>query len=100
MFLFCLVEMHPYFVAVQYHPEFLSRPLIPSPPFLGLILAACGNLQAYLERGSRLSPRFFYGSEMSEYKDDSSDEEVKETLAFGAPETGQMSLTERVESDQ
>ncbi|XP_062511482.1 CTP synthase 2-like [Corticium candelabrum] len=94
------VEMHPYFVAVQYHPEFLSRPLIPSPPFLGLILAACGNLQAYLERGSRLSPRFFYGSEMSEYKDDSSDEEVKETLAFGAPETGQMSLTERVESDQ
>ena len=27
---------HPYFVAVQFHPEFLTRPLVPSPPFLGL----------------------------------------------------------------
>ena len=26
---------HPYFVGVQYHPEFLTRPLKPSPPFLG-----------------------------------------------------------------
>lgn len=26
---------HPFFVGVQYHPEFLSRPLRPSPPFLG-----------------------------------------------------------------
>jgi len=31
---------HPYFVAVQYHPEFKSRPGRPSPPFLGLVLAA------------------------------------------------------------
>ena len=30
---------HPYYVAVQYHPEYISRPLSPSPPFLGLILA-------------------------------------------------------------
>lgn len=34
---------HPYFVAVQYHPEFKSRPGRPSPPFLGLILAASGQ---------------------------------------------------------
>lgn len=33
---------HPYFVALQAHPEFCSRPLNPSPPFLGLIAAACG----------------------------------------------------------
>ncbi len=67
---------HPYFVAVQYHPEFLSRPLRTSPPFLGenggggeicesgwtfpafsphatfpkpgFILAACGKLRWYL----------------------------------------------------
>jgi CTP synthase len=26
-------------VAVQYHPEYISRPLSPSPPYLGLILA-------------------------------------------------------------
>ncbi len=30
---------HQYFVAVQYHPEYISRPLSPSPPYLGLVLA-------------------------------------------------------------
>ncbi|KAH8369611.1 hypothetical protein KR093_000289 [Drosophila rubida] len=48
---------HPYFVATQYHPEYLSRPLKPSPPFLGLILASQGRLQSYIDRGCRLSPR-------------------------------------------
>ena len=28
-------QQHPFFVAVQFHPEFKSRPLRPSPPFLG-----------------------------------------------------------------
>lgn len=31
---------HPYFVGVQYHPEFLSRPLNPSPLFVGLLQAS------------------------------------------------------------
>lgn len=31
---------HPYFVAVQYHPEYLSRPFKPSPPYRGLVQAA------------------------------------------------------------
>lgn len=31
---------HPYFVAVQYHPEFQSRPQWASPPFVGFIRAA------------------------------------------------------------
>jgi CTP synthase len=39
---------HPYFVATQYHPEYISRPLKPSPPYLGLLLAAVGKLQPYL----------------------------------------------------
>ncbi|XP_066999211.1 CTP synthase isoform X2 [Anabrus simplex] len=51
------LEGHPYYVAVQYHPEYLSRPLSPSPPFLGLILASCGRLSSYLARGCRLSPK-------------------------------------------
>jgi CTP synthase len=38
------VSDHPYFVAVQYHPEFLTSPLSPSPPFLGLMLAASKKL--------------------------------------------------------
>ncbi len=41
---------HPFFVAVQYHPEYLSRPLRPSPPYLGLILAATGKLQSFLSK--------------------------------------------------
>lgn len=31
---------HPYYVGVQFHPEFKSRPGRPSPPFLGLLKAA------------------------------------------------------------
>jgi len=58
---------HPYFVGVQYHPEFLSRPLKPSPPYLGLLLASCGRLKSYLERGGRLSPD-------SQFDDDSEED--------------------------
>ena len=37
------LEGHPYYVGTQYHPEFKSRPGRPSPPFLGLLKAACGQ---------------------------------------------------------
>ncbi|KAJ7406821.1 CTP synthase 2 [Willisornis vidua] len=50
------LENHPYFVGVQFHPEFSSRPMKPSPPYLGLLLAATGTLNAYLQRGCKLSP--------------------------------------------
>ncbi|KAI0765343.1 CTP synthase [Fomes fomentarius] len=33
---------HPYFVGFQAHPEFCTRPLNPSPPFLGFVAAASG----------------------------------------------------------
>jgi CTP synthase len=48
---------HPYYVAVQFHPEYLSRPMDPSPPFMGLILAAKDRLNSYFARGCKLSPR-------------------------------------------
>uniref|UniRef100_A0A671WRY3 CTP synthase n=1 Tax=Sparus aurata TaxID=8175 RepID=A0A671WRY3_SPAAU len=51
------LEDHCYFVGVQYHPEFTSRPIKPSPPYFGLLLAAAGKLQSYLNKGCRLSPR-------------------------------------------
>jgi hypothetical protein len=38
--LFC--ADHPFFVGLQAHPEFCTRPLNPSPPFLGFIAASCG----------------------------------------------------------
>jgi len=44
--------VHPYFVAAQYHPEYISRPLKPSPPYLGLVLAAAGKLQTYLNNAA------------------------------------------------
>ena len=34
------LDDHPFYVGVQYHPEFKSRPHRPSPPFLGLLQAA------------------------------------------------------------
>ncbi|KAM9170250.1 CTP synthase 2 isoform 2-T2 [Pangshura tecta] len=64
------LEDHPYFVGVQFHPEFSSRPMKPSPPYLGLLLAATGTLSAYLQRGCKLSPRDSY----SDLSDDSSPE--------------------------
>jgi len=60
----CLFVEHPYFIGVQFHPEYLTRPLKPSPPYLGLILAACGRLTSYISRGCRLSPG-------SQYRDES-----------------------------
>ncbi|MGH0144013.1 UNVERIFIED_CONTAM: hypothetical protein FKN15_014167 [Acipenser sinensis] len=50
------LDDQPYFVGVQYHPEFTSRPIKPSPPYFGLLLAAAGKLNSYLQRGCRLSP--------------------------------------------
>ncbi|GFS29002.1 CTP synthase family protein [Actinidia rufa] len=62
-----IVELHnhPYYVGVQFHPEFKSRPGKPSAFFLGLqvgtwcqpdghlglIAAACGQLDAVLKKG-------------------------------------------------
>jgi CTP synthase len=43
---------HPFFMATQYHPEFKSRPGKPSPPFLGLILAASGALNGFFQGGA------------------------------------------------
>jgi CTP synthase len=33
-------EMHPYFIGTQAHPELTSRPLHPSPLFMGMVKAA------------------------------------------------------------
>ncbi len=43
-----LIELpgHPYFLATQSHPEFLSRPTRPHPLFLGLVAAALAKQKA------------------------------------------------------
>jgi hypothetical protein len=35
---------HPFFICTQFHPEFNSGPGRPSPPFVGLLLAATQKL--------------------------------------------------------
>jgi CTP synthase len=49
------LEDHPYYIGVQYHPEYLSRPLKPSPPFLGLVLASAGLLDNSLSKLDRFT---------------------------------------------
>ncbi|KAL5732039.1 CTP synthase (glutamine hydrolyzing) [Ranunculus cassubicifolius] len=46
-----IVELgsHPFYIGVQFHPEYKSRPGNPSPLFLGLIAASCGQLEAVLQ---------------------------------------------------
>lgn len=55
------LQNHPFFICTQYHPEFTSRPLRPSPVFLGLILAAAGMLKDRLKQnGGFLRPGSVY----------------------------------------
>ncbi|TVY43678.1 CTP synthase [Lachnellula subtilissima] len=37
---------HPWYVAVQFHPEYMSRVLQPSKPYLGFVAAASGCLES------------------------------------------------------
>ena len=34
------IKSHPFFIAVQFHPEFTSRPFAPQPIFAGFVKAA------------------------------------------------------------
>ena len=79
---------HPYYVGVQYHPEYLSRPMAPSAPYLGFILASSGKLKGFVSRGYQLSPRASY-----EYDpEDELDDEV--TQALGRVELSHDYVTE------
>ncbi|KAG0445142.1 hypothetical protein HPB47_019246 [Ixodes persulcatus] len=83
-FALCMLEKnHPYFVGVQFHPEYISRPLKPSPPYLGLVLASCGRLSNFLVRGCRMSPR--HASDM----DSTSEDEM-----VHVPSTGERKASE------
>lgn len=44
------IKDHPFFVGTQYHPEYCSKVLDPSRPFLGLIAASAGILDEVLAR--------------------------------------------------
>lgn len=44
---------HPWFVGVQFHPEYLSRVLEPSKPYLGFVAASAGCLDEVIFRAKR-----------------------------------------------
>ena len=46
------LPQHPWFVAVQFHPEFKSKPTLPQPLFHGFVRAA---LERHVTRGERAS---------------------------------------------
>jgi CTP synthase len=42
-------DVHPYYVAAQFHPELTSRPLTPQPMFMGLLAAAVARTTPTLD---------------------------------------------------
>lgn len=50
------LEGHPYFVGMQSHPEFCTRPLNPSPGYLGFIAASSGCLEEQVAQQANYVP--------------------------------------------
>lgn len=48
-------RIHPFFVGVQFHPEYKSRPLSPHPIFLSFIKAAAKTQKAPLIKEETIS---------------------------------------------
>ncbi|CAL8100132.1 unnamed protein product [Orchesella dallaii] len=51
-----------FFTAVQFHPEYLSRPLRPSPPYVGLLAAASGQLDRFVSEAKSRSTNVTSGN--------------------------------------
>lgn len=47
------LKSHPFYVGVQFHPEYLSRVLEPSKPYLGFVAASGGCLDELLTRAKQ-----------------------------------------------
>lgn len=86
------LKNHPFYAAVQYHPEYLSRPMRPSPPYLGLILAATGKLEAFLAKGCQMREDHKDNEDYSSDDDDKAlTDLVKTTFMQGLSSAKQIS---------
>jgi len=47
---------HPWHVAVQFHPEFKSKPLRPHPLFAGFVHASHDHKRARVSAGAQATP--------------------------------------------
>ncbi|MCJ1313435.1 CTP synthase ura7 [Agyrium rufum] len=59
---------HPWYVGVQFHPEYLSRVLQPSKPYLGFLAASAGCLDEILGKAKELQNGFHLDSSMEGVK--------------------------------
>jgi len=50
------IPAHPWFVAVQYHPEFKSQPTRPHPLFAGFVAAAVERHKTRSDRAAKVEP--------------------------------------------
>jgi len=50
------IPTHPFFFAVQYHPEFITTPTDPSPPYLAFVAAAAQKTYDWPSTNSRAAP--------------------------------------------
>lgn len=85
---------HPYFVGVQFHPEYMTRPNRPSPPYLGLLLAASDKLRQFLSRGCRTQALGDMSTPPIYSSDEDEDGQVQdmERLHIGASETASAAV--------
>ena len=86
------ISGHPYFVAVQYHPEYISRPMKPSAPYLGLVLASINRLNTYIARGCRLSPRNSFSDTESSDTEEEMAALMSKSLSFTSQESSPQQL--------
>ncbi|KAF9484825.1 CTP synthase [Pholiota conissans] len=95
----CELQDHPFFIGLQAHPEFCTRPLNPSPPFLGFVAASCGGTVLAEQLEAQLAgyvPPHPAGAMVSEAQlKSASDRAINHT----DPETSHMVVVQKVNED-
>ena len=91
---------HPYFVGLQAHPEFCTRPLNPSPPFLGLVSAAssAATFKEQLAHQAEFQPPHPKAAMVSEAQLKLASE-LAQTNGFSDSDERKMSIVQAVNQD-
>ena len=93
---------HPFFLGFQAHPEFCTRPLNPSPPFLGFVAAAAGEnvLEEQLElQATQYRPPHAKTSMISEAAMKNASEAVGDSLKVQDESVVHMNVVQEVNDD-
>jgi len=100
MILIVFKSEHPYFVGLQAHPEFCTRPLNPSPPFLGLVSAAssAATFKEQIARQAEFQPPHPKAAMVSEAQLKSISD-FAQTNGFSDSDERKMSVVQAVNED-